>query len=378
MKIGIICYPTYGGSGALATELGLGLAGLGHEVHFITYRQPFRFPTFRERVYLHEVEISRYPLFEYPPYTLALATAIRDTVAREGLDIIHAHYAIPHAASAWIAQEMLRDAGAPPLLTTLHGTDVTLVGGDPTFKPITRFSILNSQGITAVSRYLRDKTAREFDVPKERIRIIPNFVDARVFQPEERCGHTAALSPSGAPIVMHVSNFRPVKRVAEIVEIFAKIRREMPARLVMVGDGPDRPLAEERSERLGLRGDVLFLGKQAAIEEILPSADIFLMASESESFGLAALEAMACGAPVVAYGTGGLPEVVPHGSGGFLLPLGDVDAAARAASALLKDAGLRHRFGSVARKVAVKQFAIARVLPRYEAYYRSLVREARG
>ena len=371
MKIGVTCYPTYGGSGAVATALGIGLAERGHEVHFVSYAQPFRLSGFRERVYLHEVKIDRYPLFEHPPYTLALAAAIHDTALREELDVMHVHYAIPHATSAWIAQEMLDD-GAPPLVTTLHGTDVTLVGVDPSFRAITRFSIMRSQGVTAVSRFLRDATVRDFQVPEERIEVVPNFVDTTLFCREGTPCHRQALAPGGEKIVMHISNFRPVKRVPDVIRIFAGIRRVVPARLVLVGDGPDRSQAADVARELRIEGDVLFLGKHAAVHELLACADLFLMASESESFGLAALEAMACGAPVVGYAAGGLPEVVPHGNAGWLVPPGAIEDATEAAVDLLRDRTRWQRFGEAARRTAVERFEARRVVPMYEAYYESV------
>lgn len=372
MKIGITCYPTYGGSGAVATALGIGLAERGHEVHFVSYAQPFRLSGFRERVYLHEVKIDRYPLFEHPPYTLALAATIHDTAVREELDVMHVHYAIPHATSAWIAQEMLDGAGAPPLVTTLHGTDVTLVGLHPSFRPITRFSIMRSQGVTAVSTFLKEATVRDFQVPAERIRVVPNFVDTALFRRGGVPCHRQVLAPGGEKIVMHVSNFRPVKRVPEVIRIFAGIRKNVPARLVLVGDGPERSQAADAACELGIEDDVLFLGKHAAVHELLACADLFLMASQSESFGLAALEAMACGAPVVGYAAGGLPEVVSHGEGGWLVPPGAVEDATEAATELLKDSARWRRFAKAARRSAVERFEAKRVVPLYEACYESV------
>ena len=373
MKIGITCYPTYGGSGAVATELGIGLADRGHEVHFISYAQPFRLSGFRKRVYFHEVEMERYPLFEYPHYTLALAAAIHDTALRESLDLIHVHYAIPHATSAWIAREMLEEDGAPPLVTTLHGTDVTLVGLHPSFHPITRFSIMRSQGVTAVSDFLKEVTVRDFGIPEERIRVIPNFVDTELFRRGRDPCHREVFAPADEKIVMHVSNFRPVKRVVDVVEVFAGLRREIPARLVMAGDGPDRPRAAERARELGVDRDVIFLGKHAAIEELLSCADLFLMTSDRESFGLAALEALSCGVPVVGYGAGGLPEVVPDGEAGVLVGVGEVAEATAAATDLLGDPVRWQRFSEAARAVAVERFGRYRVLPRYEAYYEAVL-----
>ena len=369
MKIGITCYPTYGGSGAVATELGIQLAERGHEVHFISYAQPFRLGHFRERLFFHEVEMEDYPLFEHPPYSLALAVAIDDTARKESLDLIHVHYAIPHATSAWIAREMIASERDLPIVTTLHGTDITLVGLHPSFRSITRFSILRSQGLTAVSEYLKAETVRDFQVPQERIDVVPNFIDTAVWHPGKEPCHRSTLAPGGEKIVMHISNFRPVKRVEDVVEVFARIVRKVPARLVMVGDGPERPRAVDRAEELGLRSQVLFLGKHASVDELIACADVLLLPSENESFGLAALEGMASGAPVVASRVGGLPEVVEHGVSGFLLPVGDVDAMAEAAVEVLSDPVLHKRIAEAARRRAEECFGAASVVPRYEAIY---------
>ncbi len=375
LKIGITCYPTYGGSGAIATELGLRLAERGHEIHFITYAQPFRLTGFHERVYLHEVEMDGYPLFEHPPYTLALAVAIHNTALREGLDLVHVHYAIPHATSAWIAGEMLESEDGPPVITTLHGTDVTLVGLHPSFHAITRFSILKSRGITAVSDSLKEATVDGFQVPKERIQVIPNFVDTDLFCPDREPCHRRALAPEGQKIIMHISNFRPVKRVVDVVEIFAKMHAEVPSRLVMVGDGPERPHAAERARALGVDDDVVFLGKHSSVEELLSCADLFLLPSDSESFGLAALEAISCGTPVIGYAAGGLPEVIPDGVAGFLVPVGEIGQAANAGLRLLTDEALWEQFSRAGREVALSKFSMDLVIPKYEQYYRSLLAE---
>jgi len=373
MRIGITCYPTYGGSGAVATELGLQLAARGHEVHFISYAQPFRLGGFRERVYFHEVEMDQYPLFEHPPYSLALAVAIHETADKYALDVVHVHYAIPHATSAWIAREMLAPDRELPLVTTLHGTDITLVGLHPSFHSITRFSILRSTGLTAVSSYLKDETVRDFGVPAERIRVIPNFVDTDVYRRDKEPCHRATLAPGGEKILMHVSNFRAVKRVTDVVEVFARVSRRVPARLVMVGDGPDRPRAMERGEELGVQDRIVFLGKHASVDELLACADVFLLTSESESFGLAALEAMACGTPVVATDTGGLPEVVSHGESGYLFPVGAVEDMAEAALELLENEERWREVGAAGRQAAVERFSADRVVPVYEAYYEAVV-----
>jgi len=377
MKIGITCYPTYGGSGAVATELGIQLAERGHELHFISYAQPFRLASFHERVYFHEVEMEHYPLFEHPPYSLALAVAIHDAAVREDLDLIHVHYAIPHATSAWIAREMLDGPTRLPIVTTLHGTDITLVGQHPSFQSITRFSILRSRGLTAVSRFLKDETVRHFRVPSRRIRVIPNFIDTDRYRRDREPCHRATLAREDEKIVMHVSNFRPVKRVHEVVEIFARIARHVPARLVFVGDGPERPRAQNLAEERGLADRVLFLGKHASVEELLACADLFLLPSESESFGLAALEAMACGAPVVASRAGGLPEVVVDGAGS-LHPVGAVDEMAEAGRGLLADPEAWQTASDAARRVAEERFSVDRVVPRYEAFYREVVSGEEG
>jgi N-acetyl-alpha-D-glucosaminyl L-malate synthase BshA len=373
MKIGITCYPTYGGSGAMATELGLDLAEEGHEVHFVSYAQPFRLDRFRERVFFHEVEMDEYPLFEHPPYTLALAVAIHDTAMKEGLDLVHVHYAIPHATSAWVAEEMLREQRDLKIVTTLHGTDITLVGLHPSFQAITRFSILKSDGLTAVSRFLKDRTVEDFSVPPDRIRVIPNFIDPDHYRREGKPCHRATLAPEGERIVMHVSNFRPVKRITDVVEVFARIQARVPARLVMVGDGPERSRAVDRAEALGVSDRVIFLGKHASVDELLACADLFLLPSRNESFGLAALEAMACGTPVIATNTGGLPEVMVHGETGFLFDLGAVDEMAEAGLSLLQDDQEWVRFSRAARARAVEHFSTRAVLPRYEALYREVM-----
>ena len=374
MKIGITCYPTYGGSGAVATELGLDLAQRGHEVHFISYAQPFRLDHFRERIYFHEVEMDQYPLFEHPPYALALAVAIHDTAKNQGLDLVHVHYAIPHATSAWVAEEMLKAERGLKIVTTLHGTDITLVGLHPSFQAITQFSILQSHGLTAVSEFLKEKTVEDFAVPPDRIRVIPNFVDPEVYRRDRKPCHRSTLAPDGERIVMHISNFRPVKRIVDVVEIFAGIHREIPSRLVLVGDGPDRPRGLERARELGVIDQVLFLGKHQSVDELLACADLFLLPSRNESFGLAALEALACGTPVVASNMGGLPELVVHGETGFLFPMGAVEEMAEAGVSLLRDEGTWHRFSAAARADAVERFSNDRIVPLYEDLYSDVLR----
>ncbi len=370
MRIGITCYPTYGGSGAVATELGIALAGRGHEVHFITYRQPFRLPEFLPRVYFHEVDVGRYPLFEFPPYDLALAVRMHEVTLAHQLDLLHVHYAIPHATSAWIAREMLRAGGADvPIVTTLHGTDITIVGQDPSFHAITKFSIERSTRITAVSEFLREETVRAFGCTGCRVDVIPNFVDPDVY---DRARHGPVLREElgSGPVLMHVSNFRPVKRVRDVVDVFARVQRELPgASLVMVGDGPERVSAEEEARRLGVHARVHFLGKIDAVAPLLANADLFLLPSGSESFGLSALEALACGTPVVASQAGGLAEVVRHGETGFLCPIGDVAGMARVAVGLLEDRARWQRFSDAAAADARARYGQEAIVAQYEALY---------
>ena len=369
MNIGITCYPTFGGSGAVATELGIALAERGHEVHFVSYDQPFRLAGFRERVFFHEVEMEDYPLFEHPPYALALAVALHDTARKHELDLVHMHYAIPHAASAFLAREMLKPERPLKIATTLHGTDITLVGLHPSFHAITRFSILESDGLSAVSEYLRDETVQGFSVPPHRIEVIPNFIDTDLWRPDREPCHRSKLAPGGEKIVMHISNFRSVKRVEDVVEIFARIRKRLAARLILVGDGPHRPRALQRAADIGVQDDVLFLGKHASVDELLPCADLFLLPSESESFGLAALEAMACGAPVVASRVGGLPEVVEDGVSGFLFEVGALDDMAEAGVRLLTDEGLHRQISQAGRRTAEEDFSATAIVPLYESFY---------
>ena len=378
MKIGITCYPTYGGSGAVATELGKQLADRGHEVHFVTYAQPFRLGGYHERLFFHEVEMDQYPLFEHPPYSMALAVAIHDAAETYGLDLIHVHYAIPHATSAWVAREMLAPERDLPIFTTLHGTDITLVGQHPSFKSITRFSILRSRGLTAVSEFLKEETVEHFGVPGDRIRVIPNFIDTDRFRRDREPCHRATLAPDDEKVVMHVSNFRALKRVTDVVEIFARIAGSVPARLVFVGDGPERPRAQERARELGVEERTVFVGKHSSVGELLACADLFLLPSESESFGLAALEAMACGCPVVASRAGGLPEVVRDGEGGYLFPVGSVEEMAEAGKELLADEEHWEEQSARARRVAVERFSVERVVPAYEAYYREILDGGEG
>ncbi|MEE2846480.1 MAG: N-acetyl-alpha-D-glucosaminyl L-malate synthase BshA [Gemmatimonadota bacterium] len=374
MKIGITCYPTYGGSGAVATELGLELAQRGHEVHFVSYARPFRLDPFRERVFFHEVEMEDYPLFEHPPYSLALAVALHDTARKHELDLVHVHYAIPHATSAWIAHEMLGEERDLKIVTTLHGTDITLVGLHPSFHAITRFSILRSHGLTAVSKFLKRETVRDFTVPEERVEVIPNFIDIAVYRPGLVPSHRATLAPDGEKIVMHISNFRAVKRAEDVVSVFAKLTAKQPSRLVLVGDGPERPRVLMRAEELGVRDRVMFLGKHTSVHEVLSCADLFLLPSASESFGLVALEAMACGAPVVASNVGGLPEVIEHGTSGYMFDVGDIDAMAEAGLRIMGDDEHWRSLSEAGRALAEERFSSARVVPQYERYYEQVLR----
>lgn len=374
MKIGITCYPTYGGSGAVATELGLELAQRGHEIHFISYAQPFRLTHFREGVFFHEVEVNRYPLFEYPPYSLALAVTMHEVVRREGLDLLHVHYAIPHATAGWIARDMLRASGGDvKLVTTLHGTDITLVGGDPSYWSITKFSIEKSDRLTAVSEWLRERTLVDFECDRCAIDVIPNFIDPQRYDRERHRGERDALAPPGEKVVMHISNFRAVKRVPDIIEVFHRIQREVPSRLILVGDGPERPRAEDLAEELGIGDRVLFLGKFESVAELLACADLFLLPSEQESFGLVALEAQASGVPVVGTSDTGLAEVVRHGVTGSLHAVGDVDGMAEASIELLRDASLWAARSEAARARAVEHYAAERVIPLYEELYRKVL-----
>lgn len=374
MRIGITCYPTYGGSGALATELGIALARRGHEVHFITYQQPFRLPDFVPDVFFHEVDVGRYPLFEYPPYDLALAARMHEVVRDHKLDLLHVHYAIPHATSGWIAREMLRDAGSDiVLITTLHGTDITIVGQDPSFHAITKFSIEKSDHVTAVSHFLREETIRAFGCAGHNVEMIPNFVDPDLHD-RSRYGRVLGPEiPADVPVLMHLSNFRPVKRVRDIIKIFARVRQSMPATLVMVGDGPDRVFAEEEARSLGVERDVHFYGRINAIAPLLANADLFLLPSQTESFGLSALEALATGVPVVASDTGGLPEVVTDGVTGALHPVGDVEAMAASAVELLSDRDRWQKASDAAARDARERYSLDAVVSQYEALYKSAI-----
>jgi L-malate glycosyltransferase len=369
VRIGVTCYPTVGGSGVVATELGLAIARRGHEVHFICYALPYRLGRVPPGVTFHEVTVPAYPLFQYPPYSLALASQMADAVRSHGIELLHVHYAIPHALSAHLARELL--GGGPKLIVTLHGTDITVVGADPSFLPVVRLGIERADAVTAVSESLANTTREKLGISREII-VIPNFVDP------DRCdaglvqAYRRRLAPDGAPLLVHASNFRPVKRVLDVVEIFRQIVALQPAHLAMVGDGPDRPLAERRVRDAGIADRVEFLGNVTPIEGVLGAGDLFLLPSEEESFGLAALEAMACGVPVVASDAGGLPELVSPGEGGFTFPIGDVDGMAARALSLLRDPVELARQKELARKRAAR-FATDTVVDRYEAVYRRLL-----
>ena len=370
MKVGITCYPTYGGSGAVATELGIALAERGHEVHFVTYKQPFRLPTFLPRVFFHEVDVGRYPLFEFPPYDLALAVRMHDVVREHKLDLLHCHYAIPHATSAWIAKQMLQESAKDiKVVTTLHGTDITIVGQDPSFHSITKFSIEKSDALTAVSSYLQRETQSAFGCTACRIDVIPNFVDPSVYDRQRYGGELRPQFDGDRKVLMHISNFRPVKRIRDVVRIFAQVNESVPSVLVMVGDGPDRHDAEQEARQLGVEKQVHFLGKIDQVAPLLAAADVFLLPSQSESFGLSALEALASGTPVVGSRAGGLPEVVRDGETGILCTIGDVDGMARAALSLLRDESKWRIMSRAAAADARERFAMDDIVERYEQLY---------
>jgi N-acetyl-alpha-D-glucosaminyl L-malate synthase BshA len=371
VKIAITCYPTYGGSGVVATELGKALALQGHDIHFISYALPFRLQHFHERIFFHEVEMVDYPLLEHPPYAIALAAKMSEVAAQVGLDIFHVHYAMPHAVSAFLARAILGKP-QPKIITTLHGTDATLVGNDRTLFPMTRFALEQSDGVTCVSRYLQTRTRQVFRIDRA-LEVIPNFVDTQRFAPQVDPGLRQHLAPAGESILAHLSNFRVVKRAPYAVRVFAQVREVMPAKLLLIGDGPDRPAALELARSLAVEKDVVFLGKQDDVASLLASADLFLLPSEEEAFGLAALEAMSCAVPVIATTTGGIPELVEDGTTGFLLPPGDVDGMARAALALLTSPQRHAAFRTAARQQAVTRYDTHLILPRYEAFYQDIL-----
>ncbi|WBA42008.1 N-acetyl-alpha-D-glucosaminyl L-malate synthase BshA [Hymenobacter canadensis] len=372
MNIGIVCYPTFGGSGVVATELGKALAQRGHRVHFITYSQPVRLDFFNENLFYHEVYIPPYPLFQFPPYELALASKMVDIVQNEKLDVLHVHYAIPHASAAYMAKQILITKGIRvPVITTLHGTDITLVGKDASYEPVVTFSINQSDGVTAVSADLRKETYEYFAIEKD-IEVIPNFINLDRFKKQDKSHFKAAIAPDGEKLLIHTSNFRSVKRVEDVVHIFDGVRKKMPAKLLLVGDGPDRPRIEKLCRDLGLSSnDVRFLGKLEAVEEVLSVSDLFLMPSEKESFGLAALEAMACEVPVISTNAGGIPELNEHGITGMTSNVGDVEDMVKNALFVLQDDNLP-RFKDAARAHA-ETFAVGNIVPRYEACYQRAI-----
>jgi L-malate glycosyltransferase len=374
MKIGIVCYPTFGGSGVLATELGMALSDKGYEVHFITYEQPVRLGhTFHPNIYFHEVKVPKYPLFAFPPYETALASAMVNVILNNRLDLLHLHYAIPHASAAFFARQILKKSGTDiPFITTLHGTDITLVGKDPTYAPVVTFSINESDAITAVSQNLKEETLRSFAIEKE-IHVVPNFVDIKKFHQTDKNHFKQMLAPEGERILVHVSNFRAVKRVDDVIHIFDQVKREVPSKLLMIGDGPDRQKAEDLARDLGIYNDIRFLGKQEQISDILSISDLFVLPSESESFGLSALEAMACCVPVISTNTGGLPEINIHGKTGYLSNVGDVaDMAANAVKIIRESDDLAH-FKKAAIAQA-KKFEKQHIIPQYERLYCDVVK----
>ena len=377
MKIGIVCYPTFGGSGVVATELGKALADHGHQVHFVTYNQPARLDFFSENLFYHEVSVSKYPLFDYPPYELALASRLVDVVRFEKLDLLHVHYAIPHASAAFMAKQILMTFGIYiPVVTTLHGTDITLVGRDRTYQPVVTFSINKSDGVTAVSEHLKKDTYEFFEIENE-IRVIPNFIDLNRFSLKAKDHFKKAIAPSGEKILVHTSNFRKVKRTEDVIRIFAKVVQKIPSKLLMVGDGEQRTECEQLCRDLGVCDNVRFLGKQDAIEEILSVSDLFLMPSQSESFGLAALEAMACKVPVISSNAGGLPELNVEGVTGFLREVGDVDGMAEKAIYILENEARLKTFkdNSLAR---AREFDLSIILPVYESYYAEVIEKSKA
>jgi L-malate glycosyltransferase len=372
MRIGITCYPTYGGSGVVATELGLELAARGHDIHFISYAMPVRITEASGRIHFHEVEMMNYPLFDHPPYTLALATAMANVAVNESLDLLHVHYAIPHSVSAYLARAMLKPRRLP-FVTTLHGTDITLVGLDRSYLPITKFSIEESDGVTAISAYLRDMTLREFEIHRP-VEIIPNFVNCDVFTPANNQRRREEFAPHGEKILVHLSNFRPVKRVPDVVGIFARVRQVLPAKLLMIGDGPERTVAEWMVREKKLGPDVIFLGKQNQVQDLLNCADVLLLPSEIESFGLAALEGMASGVPPICSRVGGVPEVFRDGVEGFLVEPRDVQTMAARAIEILSNPERQAEMSRAARLRALRQFCSKNIIPLYEDLYRRVIK----
>jgi len=371
MKIGVLCYPTHGGSGVVASELAIGLAQKGHEVHIVSYATPFRLRTFHQNVFVHEVGVANYPLFKYPPYALGLATKLVELVENYQIELIHAHYAIPHAASAYLAKQILDNKGIKTV-TTLHGTDITLVGADQSFHRVIKFTIERSDGVTAVSQYLKQRTIEEFDIQRE-IRVIYNFIDAARPEKNRNSCDRESYAPQGEKILMHASNFRPVKRLGDVIRIFARVQELIPAKLILVGDGPERLYVQQLVKEMKLSDSVYFLGEQDHLEPLFFCADLFLLPSEQESFGLTALEAMNCGVPVIATETGGLPEVIEHGKTGFLFPIGETKKMAETATLLLSDLNKHELFKRQARDRAVRVFNADQIIPQYEAYYEEVL-----
>ncbi len=372
MKVGIVCYPTHGGSGVVASELAIGLAKKGHEIHIVSYATPFRLRSFHQNIFIHEVGIASYPLFKYPPYALGLATKLVELVEAYDLELIHAHYAVPHAASAYLAKQIL-NSQLIKIITTLHGTDITLVGSDQSFRRVIKFTIEKSDGVTAVSDYLKQQTIREFDIQRE-IRVIHNFIDpVRPAQRRNQCDRES-YAPHGEKILMHASNFRPVKRVGDVVRIFAEVHARIPAKLILIGDGPERPFIQQLIKDLKLSADVYFLGEQDHLEPLFFCADLFLLPSEQESFGLTALEAMNCSVPVIATETGGLPEVITHGKTGYLYPVGEIKKMAEKSIELLSSPEKHELFKQQARRRATQSFNADQIIPQYEAFYEEILR----
>ncbi|WP_028981205.1 N-acetyl-alpha-D-glucosaminyl L-malate synthase BshA [Sporocytophaga myxococcoides] len=375
MKIGIVCYPTFGGSGVVATELGIALAKEGHQIHFITYTQPLRLDFFNENLFYHEVAISSYPLFQYPPYELALASKMVDVVLHEKLDLLHVHYAIPHASAAYMAKQILKTKGIViPVVTTLHGTDITLVGKDASYEPVVTFSINESDGVTAVSADLKKDTYKHFEVTKD-IEVIPNFIDLNRFKKQKKEHFKLAICPHGEQLLVHTSNFRAVKRVDDVVRVFDKLRKLIPVKLLLVGDGPERIKIENLCRELKTCSDIRFLGKLDAVEEVLSVADLFIMPSEKESFGLAALEAMACEVPVLSSDTGGIPELNINGKTGFMSKVGDIDDMVEKAMIILSPEN-HQTFRQNALERA-KEFDVVNILPLYESFYQRILTNVR-
>jgi N-acetyl-alpha-D-glucosaminyl L-malate synthase BshA len=372
MKVGVLCYPTHGGSGVVASELSIGLAERGHEVHIVSYATPFRLQGFHPNMYMHEVGFATYPLLKYPPYALALATKLVDLAESFQIELIHAHYAIPHATSAYLAKQIMKSQGIKTV-TTLHGTDITLVGADASFQKIIKFAIEESDGVTAVSQYLKQRTIEEFGIHRE-IRVINNFIDPGRPAASQNVSLRENFAPSGEKILMHASNFRPVKRTGDVVRVFAQVQELVPSQLILIGEGPEIRMTQQLVSELNLSDRVHFLGEQDHLETLFSCADLFLLPSEQESFGLTALEAMNCGVPVIATDIGGLPELITHGETGYLFPIGETGKMAEAAVALLRDHEHHRRFGRKARDRAVEDFKASQIIPQYEAYYEEVLR----